>query len=341
MQETDQAREFLLKTASGFQASSILGSAAELELFSVLIREGTPREINAAELALECRANLRTLTVLLDALVSLGVLLKKAGNYRVAPEYVEALDVDHPRTVVPMIQHMMACMRKWSQMPWTVRSGVVCPAPASIRGPLADNRAFILAMNSVGRVVVQSVVENLRKAGELTFTNFLDLGGASGTYTLAFLEALPKSRGTIFDLPIAIDEAKKRLHSQAGFADRVDLVAGDFYRDELPRGFDAVWISAIIHQHDRPRSRELYAKALRALEPGGRVLVRDVFADDDRTTPPAAAMFAVNMMSNTECGMVYTAAEVFEDLAAAGFRNARLAVPAEDMSAVIVASAPQ
>ena len=43
------------------------------------------------------------------------------------------------------------------------------------------------------------------------------------------------------------------------------------------------------------------------------------------------------MLVGTENGMVYTFDEIRADLEAAGFANIRLAVPAETMSAVVVA----
>ena len=93
------------------------------------------------------------------------------------------------------------------------------------------------------------------------------MGGASGTWTLAFLRAVPGRTATIFDLPDAIEQARQRL-ARSEFADRVKLVAGDFYSDELPRGADFAWVSAIVHQHSREHNRELFAKVHAALRAG-------------------------------------------------------------------------
>ncbi|MGL6196874.1 MAG: methyltransferase, partial [Thermoguttaceae bacterium] len=222
---------------------------------------------------------------------------------------------------------------------WVVKSGIPAPRASSVNGPLGEYRDFIVGMNCIGRRVAGPLVEKMNNVGLLNFENFLDLGGASGTYACAFLESNPSSKGTIFDLPIAIDEAKQKL-ATLKFGDRLSLVTGDFYIDEYPSGYDFVWISAIIHQHGFTETAEMFRKSYNALVPGGVVAIRDVYAAPDRTSPPAAALFAVNMLANTSNGMIYTCDEVFGLLEAAGFINPRIAVPAEDMSAVIVAEKP-
>ena len=63
-------------------------------------------------------------------------------------------------------------------------------------------------------------------------------------------------------MPDAIQQARQRL-AGSEFADRVTLVAGDFYVDELPDGADFAWVSAICHQHSRRHNRELFAKVFR------------------------------------------------------------------------------
>jgi SAM-dependent methyltransferase len=167
----------------------------------------------------------------------------------------------------------------------------------------------------------------------------LDVGGASGTWSLAFLRALPGATATIFDLPDAIEQARERL-TGTEFERRVTLVAGDFYLDELPGGADFAWVSAICHQHSRRHNRELFAKVYKALAPGGRIALRDMVMEPDHVSPREGALFAINMLVETDSGGTFTLAEYAEDLQAAGFENPQLAVKHEAMNSVVVASKP-
>ena len=207
---------------------------------------------------------------------------------------------------------------------------------SSIRGPVADRASFIAAMHAVSGPMADELVQRL---GPPKFRRLLDVGGASGTWTLAFLRAVPDAAATIFDLPDAIEQARGRI-AATQFAGRVKLTAGDFYVDDLPDGADFAWVSAICHQHSRRHNRELFAKVQKVLVPGGRIALRDVVMEPCRTRPPEGALFAINMLVNTESGGTYTFEEYAEDLRSAGFEDPRLAVKHEAMNSVVLAVKP-
>ena len=335
----------LLMASSAFQESCVLHTAAELDLATHILELGRGSgTVSSDELATTLKLDLRALIVLLDALVGLRYFAKSADSrYSVAEPYVEVLDGRHPTTVVPLLRHMGNCLRSWGQLSWVVTDGTQAQRQPSILGTEADGVSFILAMNSIGRTLVGPMVDDLKKHGVLDFgkenIRFIDIGGASGTYTLAFLEALPQAEGMIFDLPIAIREARQRF-AGTPLESRVSFAEGDFYQNELPVGFDFAWVSAIIHQHGRAESQALYDKTYRALNPGGRIAVRDFVMEPDRTSPPPGTLFGINMLVNTGNGMVYTYDEIRADLESAGFINVRLAVPSPTMSATVTAEKP-
>jgi len=343
---TSNAFDRLRIASTGFQEASVLIAMAELDLGTQILERSN--RATAADLSRACNLDCRALTVLLDALVGLEYFIKVCSDssdahYSVAEPFVEPLDRRHPATFIPMLRHQGNCLRSWSQLTRVVTDGTPAQKHASILGADEDNVSFILAMNAIGQSVAGTMVEDLKQHGVLNFAQerirFLDIGGASGTYTLAFLKTLPHAEGTIFDLPLAIREARKRF-AGTPLESRVSFVEGDFYQHEFPTNFDLAWLSAIIHQHGRTESQALYAKVYRALNPGGRIAVRDFVMGPNRTSPPMGTLFGINMLVGTRNGMVYTEGEISADLSAAGFVNVRLAVPAETMSAVIAAEKP-
>ncbi len=64
-------------------------------------------------------------------------------------------------------------------------------------------------------------------------------------------------------------------------------------------------------------------KTFAALAPGGTIAIAEWLPNEDRTGPPAALIFAVNMLVNTERGDCYTFGELSGWLKEAGFTNAR------------------
>jgi len=197
-------------------------------------------------------------------------------------------------------------------------------------------RAFIEAMHVIARPLAPSLVAAARPQGA---RRLLDVGGASGTYTVAFLEAVPGMQATLFDLPDVIPLARERL-AAAGWLDRVTLVAGDYLADPLPGGHDLAWLSAVIHSNGPEQNLSLYRKVCGALVPGGRIVIRDHVMTEDRTSPRAGALFAINMLAATETGRTYTYREIATALEQSGFRDIRLIQPGEAMDALVEARKP-
>jgi hypothetical protein len=322
----------ILEMMGGFRLACVIGAAAELDIWGRL----GDKSLSAEALAKLLDCDLRGITMLLDAVAALGLLEKDEGCYRVAGEIRKLLTDGSPQTVLPMVRHMMNILRNWLQLAWVAKSGIPGPRQASIRGFEADRAAFIAAMHSASRPFADDLVAQL---GPLRFRHLLDVGGASGTWTLAFLRVVPGAKATIFDLPDAIHQAEERLKNSE-FAARVALVSGDFYKDNLPAGSDFAWVSAIAHQHSRGDNRDLFMKVFKALEPHGQIAVRDIVMEPCRTRPRDGALFAINMLVNTESGGTFTFEEFAEDLKAAGFCNPRLAVGGETMNSVVIADKP-
>ena len=214
-----------------------------------------------------------------------------------------------------MARHQANCLRRWTEVARTIREGRPPERRPSVRGEDGDRQSFIEAMDEVNRSAAAEVVRDLQP---LDFRHLLDVGGASGTWTIAWLAGRPDARATLFDLPPVIPLARERL-AREGLLARVLLAAGDFHADPLPGGADLAWVSAIVHQNSREQNRALFRKVGAALVPGGRILVREVVMDETRTRPAAGALFAVNMLAGTEGGGTFTFAELAEDLEAAGF----------------------
>jgi hypothetical protein len=329
----------------GYMQVSILAALAELDLGTAILENNN--SLSAAELAELRHCDKRGTEALLDVLSSMDYFTKSgiggSARYSVAEGYKEYLDSRSPTTLIHMMRHMANGQRSWAGLSWSVKSGSPQGRQPSILGAEQDKVSFIMSMNSMPSKVVDGVIKSLRDAGVLSFgkqnPRILDIGGASGTYTEAFLKELPESSATVFDLPVAIAQAKRRFAGSA-MEGRVNLVEGDFTQVALPLGYDFAWISGVIHMMNQSESRMLYAKALDALNPGGTVAVRDYVMSEDRLSPPEGTIFGINMLVNTPSGMVYTYKEIKEDLEAAGFTGVAHAVDVPTMAAVVTAKKP-
>ncbi len=322
----------ILEDAWCFMKSRVLFTAAELDIFTKL----AGFHYTAAELARDGGWDERATTRLLDCLTALGLLTKEGSRYHLT-EASQTLASNHPATIRPMILHLNHIWRNWSNLTDVIRQGQNDDLHKIGDWGGEVQEAFIGAMHVIGRELAEEIAAAY-DAG--AFKKLLDIGGASGTYTMAFLRRQPQMRAVLFDFAPVLTLAKERL-AQEGFLDRVELVAGDFYTDELPGGCDLALLSAIIHQNSPAQNVALYEKINRALVPGGVVLIRDHIMDETRTQPPAGAMFALNMLVNTPGGDTYTFPEVAQTLTAAGFTDVKLVRTGERMDCLVEARKPR
>jgi len=320
----------VLDLTRAFQPVCILAAAAELDVFQ-LVADGRN---TAAKIARKMHGNQRGTAVLLDALAALKLLVKKNDRYTAAPGTLDLLTSRGRGTVLAMVRHQANCLRRWGQLAAVVTSGKPAQAAASICGLEADYAAFIEAMDNLSRPVADGIIASLPK---LRFTHLLDVGGASGSWTIAFLTAYRGAKATLFDLPVVMPQARRRL-GEAGLLDRVKLASGNFETDALPPGADLAWVSAIVHQNSREQNRKLFKKIHRVLAPGGQILIRDILMEESHTAPIAGALFAVNMLVATAAGGTYTVGELSEDLRSTGFHKVKVIRRDEGMHAVLAAT---
>jgi len=324
--------EDILALGRSYQGAAVLVAAADLDLFSAL----APAPLGAADLSRTLECDLRGLTILLDALVGLRLLEKSGSRYSLPAGLNALLTPDGAQSILAMAQHQGRCLRYWAQLARVVKTGRAAERIPGVRGEAGDQEAFIGAMHNISAPSADQVIQAVQP---LRFRHLLDIGGASGTWTIAFLRACPSAQATLFDLPQVIPMARRRLVA-AGLDQRVKLVAGDFATDALPPGADLAWVSAIMHQNSRIQNRTLFTAIFAALAPDGRIAIRDILMEEDRTRPVAGALFAVNMLVATEGGGTFTFVELHEDLVAAGFAEVALARGDEAMNAIVVARKP-
>jgi hypothetical protein len=319
--------ESILGLAQNFMECKILHAAADLNLFTIL----SEQQLTADETASKIGANPRALSMLLDVLASMGLLKKEKQKYRCEDSVAQFLSENSSVSVLPMVRHMASLWPRWSRLTDIVRGAGDAQEDFNFVRSHEELRAFIGAMHVVAAPMARRVVE---AAGADNSKFLIDIGGGSGSYTIAFLRAIPEMKATLFDLPQVIEMARERL-SQERMLDRVNLVAGSFYEREFPTGHDLALVSAIIHSNSPEQNQDLYNKVYRSLDKGGRILIRDYVMEPDRTSPKGGALFAINMLVGTSGGGTYTFDEIKAGLRKAGFAGIRLLHQSEGMDAMV------
>ncbi len=167
----------------------------------------------------------------------------------------------------------------------------------------ASARTLTLALAGRAKNVAPVMAQRLDLSGVKTL---VDVGGGTGIYSVALLQRNPNLRATVFDRAEVLKVAAEFAESY-GVADRLTLAAGDMFRDEIPTG-DAILLSNILHDWDVPECRTLVKRCADAATVDGRVLIHDVFLNDELDGPLPIALYSGALFSVTE-GRAYSAAE--------------------------------
>jgi hypothetical protein len=273
------------------------------------------------ETAAWLKANSRATGIFLNGLAALGLVDKGVDffkNSELASRYLVRGSENYRGAIVKHIEHTWD--RGWNDLKETVLVGHPPEVETEkwVDGrPERDEasvRAFIWGMHAIARDLAPTVTAKLDFSG---VRRLLDLGGGPATYAIAFAQANPELKATVFDLPMPIEIARENI-AKNGLTDRVDTLAGNFLQDDIGKGYDFIWISQILHSHDEEQSKLIIAKAVAALNPGGTLAIQDFYLNPDGASPTGAAMFGVHMLAVTPRGRAYTFGEVGEWMQEAG-----------------------
>jgi SAM-dependent methyltransferase len=298
--------------ATAFQKSRILLSAFELDLFTNIEESG----VSAEELSAKLHLNDHACERLLNALVSLNFLTKKGDRFLNTPESFYFLSKKGPHYQGGLM-HTNHLWNTWSHLTEVVITGEAAHSQEiNVRGE-DWLEAFITAMHDRAVKQAPQQITSINLSGIKTL---LDVGGGSGAFSMEFIRQNPEIQPTVFDLPNVVPITEKFIEKE-GYTGKIKTFKGDYTTDELPAGFDLVFLSAIIHSYSLETNRDLIHKCYKALNPGGKIVIQDWIMNHDRTQPTAGAIFAINMLVGTESGDCFTEPEVAEMLTSAGFHN--------------------
>jgi len=301
-------REF----AASFQKSRILLTGFELDIFTNIDESGTTNNQIANNLHLDEHACER----LMNALVSLGFLNKQNHLFFNAAESFTFLS-KKSSDYLGGLMHSNQLWNTWSKLTQVVKTGNSAhPAEINERGE-DWLTPFITAMHDRAKKQAPQQLASIDLSG---IKSILDIGGGSGAYSMEFVSKKFEIEATIFDLPNVVPITKKFLDKE-GFSDKIKTHTGDYTKDDLPKGFDLVFLSAIIHSNSLEINQDLIKKCFNSLNKNGKIVIQDWIMNNDRTQPISGAIFAINMLIGTEAGDCFTEQEVTEMLNASGFKN--------------------
>jgi len=248
--------------------------------------------------------------------VAMGLLEKNGDRYfntRAAKTFLVKTSPDYLGFAIKHHHHLVSA---WSKLTQAVQTGKPVRKKRRTRSEL---ESFLMAMSSNASMLAPGITREIDLSQK---RHLLDLGGGPGTYAIHFCQANPSLRATVFDLPATAPIAQRTIR-RFGLSSRIDFQAGDYLHDAVPGTYDVAWLSQILHSMGPESCQCVIEKAVSVLDPGGLILVHDFLLNDAHDGPLFPALFALNMLVNTEEGRSYSEGEVHDMLVKAGVRHVR------------------
>lgn len=311
----------VLDLLEAFRRSKTMFAAVELNVFDALA--AGPRTL--VQLAESLGADADALERLLDACVGLGLLLRGDGRYENTPTAATYLTSTSDSRFTGYIRYSNSAMwRLWAHLEDAVREGSHRWKQAyGWDGPIFSHffrteeatRDFLMGMHGFGVITSPRVVEAFDLG---RFQTFADLGGATGHLVISACQRYANLRGVVFDLPDVMPLARE-IVGNSTVADRIELLAGDFFADPLPTA-DLFALGRILHDWSEEKIERLLARVYAALPAGGGLLIAEKMLAEDGSGPRWAQMQNLNMLTCTE-GKERTLAQYEAILRRVGFQS--------------------
>jgi acetylserotonin N-methyltransferase len=329
----------IFELLQAFRWSKTMFAAVSLGVFDAL--ESGPQ--SAARLSESLKLDQGALERLLDACAGLDLIIKTGSGYANTPAASAYLCKASPARLTGYLNYSNEILWKlWGNLEGSIREGTNRwqetfgwdgPIFSSFFKTDAAMREFLMGMHGQGLLSSPRVVA----AFDLNrFHRLVDLGGASGHLAIAACERYPNLRAVVFDLPAAGALAREIVGSSS-VANRIEIVGGDFFSDELPAS-DLYALGRIVHDWTESKVLYLLKRIHDRLPPGGALLIAEKLLDEDKIGPRWALMQNLGMLLYTE-GKERTLGEYRALLNQVGFIDVQGATTPSPLDAVLAIKA--
>jgi hypothetical protein len=333
--------EHILKITTGFWASKVLLTAANLQLFTMLAEKKSMSAKDIKQtLGLNCSD--RNMYDFLDALTALNILDRKGilddALYSNSTEAEIFLDKKKPSYVGGIVEMMNNRLYQfWGNLGEGLKTGE-CQNEAKggtnffelIYGQPEKLEEFVHAMSGVQMGGFMAFSQKFDFSNYKTLT---DAGGSSCLLSLTVAKDHPHMTCVSFDLPAIAPIANKTIQ-QFQLSDRVKTASGDFFKDDIPSA-DIVVMGNILHDWDEENKITLMKKAYAALPKGGAFVAIENIIDEDRRNNIFGLLMSLNMLIETGAGFDFTFADFNKWAKLAGFSSTNFLPLAGPTSAAV------
>ncbi len=315
----------IMQTATAFWASKVLLTAVEFDLFSTL-SEGA---MTASQLGDALGLHPRGTYDFFDALVALKFLDRDGdgpnSEYKNTKETSAFLNKNSSSYIGGLPQMLNSRLFGfWNDLGTALKTGKPQNEVKHNGKPIFEELysdgvrlgEFLDAMTGFQAANFKQLAETFDFS---RYNSVTDVGGALALLSRIIATQHQHLSFKSFDLPQVASHAQRQIDA-ARMADRIQVVEGDFFKDDLPKA-DVVTMGNILHDWNLEKKKVLINKAYDALPEDGALIAIENLIDDARRENAFGLLMSLNMLIEFGDAFDYTGANFREWCSEAGFRR--------------------
>lgn len=295
---------FDLMTMNG--SAHIYRTARELGIFDAIGEsKATPKDI-----ADRCGLQEKPVHLVLDCLVSIGVVVRDGDRYSLA--LVSQFLSGNYRNLSD---------EYWEYLPQFLRTGVPLAMMDSVEQSEEQYEVQVSALAWMMTPAAEAMAQMLGMGRTRKALKILDVGAGSAIWSLSCAKHDAETTVTASDWP-AIVQIAESFAGKMGIQDRFTALPGNYHESEFDDNeYDLAIVANVSHIETPAGNRRLFEKIHTALKPGGEIAIVDVMSEQPEGQA-SSALYALGLGLRTELGQVHKPEVLEQCLDEAGFSAA-------------------
>jgi ubiquinone/menaquinone biosynthesis C-methylase UbiE len=308
-----------------FQAARALVKLGILDLVYASGGEG----IASGEIAERLGISKYGVEVLLDSGLSMGIVMMKDEKYILTKTGFFFLNDKMTRVNIDFVHDV--CYEPFFSLEESIRSGK--PEGLKVFGdwktiypglqflPEKAKKSWFGFDHYYSDVAFPEIIPLIAKDKP---ARLMDVGGNTGKFAIQCVTQLPGLEATIVDLPDTLKVAQENV-ANAGLSDRIGFCAADMLddRDELPAGFDAIWMSQFLDCFSEAEILSILNRAVNAMDRDSCLYILELFWDRQKYEASSYSLNATSLyftcLANGNSRM-YHSSDMFRMIEKAGLK---------------------
>lgn len=292
----------VLDIVYAFRKSRVILTAFEVGIFDAI----ADKSKNVREIIEHTSTDQSATTKILNALVSMGLLIKSDNRYSNSKTAYALLVKGNPN-YMSVLKYFNYVWKKWNDLTEVVKTG-------KSKNPTDINQRNAEEMNDVisavhWKAAIQAP-EIIKQINLRNVESVLDLGCGTGIFGMEMLKVNPDIELTLFDYPEVIEIAQTHI-DRKNLKGMVNTLSGDILTDNIGKGYDLVFLSQVLHNYSMNDNLHIIRKVFDSLNIGGTIVIHESLINGTKDEPEYQAIQSIHFMLLTLGGEILTETDLW------------------------------